>query len=421
MTTPLILSDFGISETSDVIDDIENEYIDAPPMYKVEVDLRGMGDSCMTLDALEKTAMSSESSLEDRFLAFKSMYQSPYVNKNQRCIAVLLHVLEDETIPRESRFTWLTQLKVASDSLDVCLYGYVFWFYTYDDPLLYKLLSAQFMLTHPVSDYPFIKTHIKFSQQYLYQLSKKETISVQLRSEAADLLIRLGTPNYRKAAEGIIESLGQLYVPKRDRTLYTNTQNVHLIDMESFKSVITWLTSEPLLVQLDHIYTWCQSTQDELATTSFQRIMMDTGIYYGVPMTDIIRHVFQRIQASQYRLELEKRLLEELREMNGWCSSGHIIRLVNVLQGFEENAIIKVSIKDEIRAAVFSRLRYHMKTCSKELQDELLLAFCQDDKTLLIEFIDTYSPYEELKAEYKNADAEEFDRYYHQSVRDFMG
>jgi hypothetical protein len=384
MTTPLVLSDFGVEDLSD-LDDLNNEYIDAPPMYKVEVDLRGMGDSCMTLDALEKTALSHTFSLEDRFLAFKSMYQSPYVNKNQRCISVLLHVLEDETIPRESRFSWLTQLKVASDSLDVCLYGYVFWFYTYDDPLLYKLLSAQFMLSHPVSDYPFIKTHIKFSQQYLYQLSKKDTISVQLRSEAADLLIRLGTPNYRKAAEEVIESLGQSYVAKRDRTLYTNSQNVHLIDMESVKGVITWLTSEPLLIQLDHIYTWCQSTKDDMAIKSFQRIMMDTGIYYGTSMTDIFRHVFQRIQASEHRIELEQRLLEELREMNGWCSSGHIVRLVNVLHGFDEKANITVPIKEEIRAAVYSRLSYNMKTCSKELQDELIMSFSQEDKTLLIE------------------------------------
>ena len=62
-----------------------------------------------------------------------------------------------------------------------------------------------------------------------------------------------------------------------------------------------------------------------------------------------------------------------------------------------------------------------MKTCSKELQEELVLGFCQEDKTLLTEFIDTYSPYDELKKEYEHVSEEEFNRYYNQSIRDYMG
>lgn len=419
MTTPLILSDFNVKENIDTnIVDIDNEYIDPPPLY-TNVDLRGMGDSCTTLDDLEKIALSNTNSLDDRFTAFKAMYQSSYINKNQRCISILLTVLEDETIPRELRFSWLTKLKISSDSLEVCLYGYVFWFYTYDEPLLYKLLSAQFMLYHPVYDYPFIKTHIKFAQQYLYQLSKKETVSDQFRSEAADLLIRLGTPNYRKAAEGIIDLLGTKYVSKRDRTIYTNAQNTHMVNMDSVKDVITWLSNDTLVFSLDQVYEWCQSTTDAIAFDSFQRIMMDTGIYYGIPMTELICHVFQRIQLSEHKIELENRLLEELREMNGWCSSGHIVRLVNVLQGFDDKATISIPIKEEIKSAVYARLSYSMKKCSKELQEELVLAFCEEDKTLLEDFIDTYSPYDELKKEYN--DNVDFDKYYNEAIRQYIG
>lgn len=410
------LSDLGIEGIESSTE--YNEYIDPPEFVSYS---NFVADSCQSLDGFEKKAMSSDESMEERFLAFSTMYQSPFHQKSQRCIAVLLHVLQDELIPKEIRFSWLTRLKISSSSLEVCLYGYVYWFYTYDDPLLYKLISAQFMLSHPVSDYPFMKTHIKFSQQYLYHLAKKETISVQLRSEACDLLIRLGTPNFRKAGEELIHILGNQYVPKRDRTVYTNAQNIHVINMDSVKDAVTWLSKDPLSISLDDIYSWIQNSSEDRASSSFQRIMMDTGIYFGIPMTDILRYVFQKIKSSPYQKELEKRLIEELIEMDGWCSSGHIVRLVNVLQGFDETVQISIPVKEEIRSALFTRLTYHMKTCSKELQEELVLAFCQEDKTLLTEFIDTYSPYDELKEEYKHISTEEFDRYYNQSVRDYMG
>lgn len=410
------LSELGIEmEVSEMND---QEYIDPPEFVSYS---NFIADSCQSLDVFEKRAMSSTESIEDRYIAFCAMYQSPFHQKNQRCIAVLLHILQDESIPKEIRFSWLTRLKISSSSLDVCLYGYVYWFYTYNDPLLYKLISAQFMLSHPVSDYPFMKTHIKFSQQYLYQLAKKDSISVQLRSEACDLLIRLGTPNFRKVGEELIHALGNQYVPKRDRTVYTNSQNIHAVNMNSVKDAVEWLSNDPLVISLDDIYSWIQTFSEERASSSFHRIMMDTGLYFGIPMSDLLRYVFQKIKSSHHQKELEKRLIEELIEMDGWCSSGHIVRLVNVLQGFDEKVNISMPIKEEIRSAVFTRLSYQMKTCSKELQDELVLGFCQEDKTLLTEFIDTYSPYDELREEYKHISKEEFDRYYNQTIRDYMG
>jgi hypothetical protein len=434
MTTPLfqLSSDFNdvVDEKDDSFDSslqIQQEYIDEPP-YVSSVDLRGIGDSCTTLDQLEKTALSGSFSMEDRFLAFSTMYASPYHNKNQRCIFVLLQVLEDESLSVEQRFSWLTKLKLSSDSIDVCLYGYVYWFYNHEDPLLYKLICAQFMLTHPIHDYPFIKTHIKFSQQFLYHIAKRESISVQLRSEAADLLIRLGTPNFRQAGNDIIQSLGQLYVPSRNRTIYTNSQNIHSI--ESVSSILSWLQEEKKTVTMDDIYQWCKEykeykdncNESEVVLESVKRIMMDTGIYEGIYMTDIICIIFQRIQVSQHKKELEKRFIEELIDMNGWCSSGHVVRLVNVLQGFEEKATIRIPVREEIRSAVYARLSYHMKkSCSKELQEELLLCFCQEDKTLLEEFIETYSPFDELKEEYKNIPYEEFITYYNQSIKEYIG
>ena len=414
MSTSLDCTEFGLESFPDID---ESEYIDEPPMVSV-MDLTVSDSLQSPLHDLETIAMNSSVPLPERFLAFKRMYQSPYMDKNTRCIRILLHVLADDSLSKEDRFQWLTQLKFSSDSLEVCLYGYVYWFYTYNEPLLYTLLSAQFILTHPLLNYPMINSHVKYSQQWLYRLAKKEGDHA-IRSEAADILLRLGTPQYRIAAETIIHELGQEFVSRHERTLYTNTQNVH--EITSVEQAIKLITNEVLLIQLDSILDWLQGIQHFTALSSFQRMMMDTGLFYGYRMTELICYVVQRIRASSHKNELEKRLLEEMTEMNGWCSTGHVTRLVNVFQGFDPLIQISMSLHAEIKAAVFARYRTHLKTCSIELQEEVAMCFCQDDKTLLIEFMETYSSYDEIKKEYSFMDEREFEEAYQKAIREYSG
>lgn len=409
--------------TTPLFDDIDTnvelqEFIDEP-MYETTIPCH---DSITSpLDSLEKKCLSTELPNEDRFRAFQDMYSSPYINRSERCTRVLLIVLADESLPKEARFSWLTRLKVSSDALDVCLYGYVYWFYTYDTPILYKLLCAQFMLSHPLDEYPFMKTHMKFSQQWLYNVSKNESQTEQIRSEASDMLIRLGTPNFRKVATDIIQSMGTKYVNSRNRTIYNHSQNIHeMVHVKEMMDALIECTT-PLTVQMDTILQWVSTLPDPKSLESFQRIVMDTAVYNNYRLTEILCHVVQRIQSSEHRTELEQRLMEELVEMNGWCSTGHLIRLLNTLHGFDPLVRVSLPVKEEIRASVMARLSTHMRMCSSELKEELAMAFTSEDKDLLNEFVDTYSPYDELKSEYKDLDPVLFEEYYQNAIRIFMG
>jgi hypothetical protein len=243
MTTPLFDDDPDASNVT-----FDSEYIDEPEF----VTNTSFHDSIRSpMDDLVSISLDKKKPNEERFLAFQTMYTSPYVNRSETCIRVLLLVLEDDTLTQEERFMWLTRLKISSSSLDVCLYGYVYWFYTYETPLLYKLLCAQFILSHPLDSYPFMKTHMKFSQQWLYTIAKTNP-DEQIRSEAADMLNRLGTPNFRKVAHDIIQHLGNHYVDKRFRTIYTNSQNVH--EMVNIKELIDLLPIlETLLLRAEDV------------------------------------------------------------------------------------------------------------------------------------------------------------------------
>ena len=367
----------------------------------------------------KQSVCDSTLTISQRLVSFQQIFQSTYQDKKKICSDLLLMILSEETLSQEDRFLFLSQLKLSSDTLEVCLYGYIYWFYTFDHPLIHKILSAQFILSHPLSDYPFMKTHMKFTQQFLYDLSK--TGETRVRSEVADILIRLGTLNFRKAAQKVITQLGNEYIPPHQRTIYTDSQNVHEIQYieESTRQLIKH--TNPLVMSMDDIFVWISQQEDPLLLETFQRIMMDTSVYYQITLMDILRRVFQCITHSSHRTELEKRFIEELHEMNGWCSSGHVVRLLNVLNGFESFIQLSIPIKDEIRSAVFSRLQYALKKCSPSLQEEIIMCFQQEDQLLLDEFIETYSPYHELRKEYDHITLSEFDLYYHQSILHFKG
>jgi hypothetical protein len=287
---------------------------------------------------------------------------------------------------------------------------------------LYQLLSAQFILSNQLQNHPYIKTHVKHAHQLLYQTAKSENHSVEVRSDAADMLIRLGTPNFRDAAKQIIESLGNQFIEKRRQTVYTNAQNIHEITKvsQAIHALAKKTDKEEVAkLNIDTIYIWLQS--EPVALESYQRIILDTATYDGYTMVDIMKYIWLAIQYSDHRLELENRWVEELIEMNGWCSTGHLVRLLNVLQGFDEDVVVKMDEKAELRSAVYARLQFSMKKLSQELQEELSMAFCGEDKELLKEFVEEYSPYDELRSEYREVEQSVFDDWYNEIIRSYLG
>lgn len=59
--------------------------------------------------------------------------------------------------------------------------------------------------------------------------------------------------------------------------------------------------------------------------------------------------LWARIKSSPNKKELEKRLTEELREMAGKCTQGHISRLCNVLVGFDEDFKPEISVGEHLQ------------------------------------------------------------------------
>ena len=71
------------------------------------------------------------------------------------------------------------------------------------------------------------------------------------------------------------------------------------------------------------------------------------------------------ITDHKHEKELKKRLLEELEDMSGTCSSGFLSRLVNVVSGFGDFSI-RISWQDQIIGNLTGRINKEIKNITSE-------------------------------------------------------
>jgi hypothetical protein len=73
--------------------------------------------------------------------------------------------------------------------------------------------------------------------------------------------------------------------------------------------------------------------------------------------------------------------------MSGKCSTGHLSRLLNVLQGYDTNLNVKVTIdiKDEVYAKIKHLIEKNMM--EQENMDDIMEDMLSDDKTIYINFV----------------------------------
>lgn len=120
---------------------------------------------------------------------------------------------------------------------------------------------------------------------------------------------------------------------------------------------------------------------------SIHRINTDTSKFkYDITLYKLYQSVLQFIELHKDKEELYKRLVEELIDMHKKCVSGHLARLVSVVQGFEIDFSNQVSNIDH---EIYAKIKHIIE---KEIQesnnmDNIIEDMLSDNKEIYYSFI----------------------------------
>lgn len=263
---------------------------------------------------------------------------------------------------------------------------------------LYRILAGQYLIQ---------KCELKDTndiQVGLMSFAQDPDLDYDLRADAADVILRIGSPKNKITAKEIILMLGRQdgYI----KTIFNNAQNVHVNEIEdSVLEVLEFLSSlkiksiqnipitfEYVKKQIDNLLKLekhkckkkckkdCKYNQKlDSINISLNRIYMDRALYgkYNINLLHILLKIWTYLSSHKSELQMKQRLLEELVDMSGTCSTGFASRLVNVISGFGDFNL-RISWRDQIIANFTGRLN----ACARDIKDEDFQALVLEEMTV---------------------------------------
>jgi len=219
-------------------------------------------------------------------------------------------------------------------------------------------------------------------ENILFSLSEDKSLEYNLRADATDVILQYGSEKGKEKARKIIMLLGT--EGKRNTTVYNNAQNVHVEEIEtSVQEGIEFLQNFEVKEMKSFEYIRGKITEigadrsencKEKIEVSLNRIELDRALYskYNLSLIHIIVKLWAYISGHSSEQELKKRLIEELVEMSGTCSSGFASRLVNVMSGFGDFSI-RISWRDQMTGNLTARLNSRIQEMDDtRLQEKIL-------------------------------------------------
>ena len=287
--------------------------------------------------------------------------------------------------------------------------------------------------------YPFESDERTEVLEYILDIADNPNESVKTRAECADLLFTFGEGDEIFFGKKIINQLGELYDKNKIKTIWTNSQNVHNeIIQESILNIVTTLhrksiqssnedkdlSIEQVQEMLLQLYSDAEMIVKEKIVSFCYRIIVDPSRYQNLTLFDVFLLIWNFIQNSIHKDQLLIRLLEEILDMDETCSTGYLTRLVNVITGYveEEELVLRLSPKDELRSATFARIMAKIRSLPDQIRNDILeeLGSESKEKQMFDEFMEINSPFDELLEEYKTLlPSEEFTEIFNNCIVEF--
>ncbi len=388
---------------------------------------------------LKSLAMTGCLSFEDRMQCVRYMCYIPYTDYISHCVEAAKTIISEEKYDVYVRFQFFSNnSKYTKLDGQVVFVLYPFFFdlaLKNKYPLELTLMSARFI----ISQYDFLSDERNKVLEYILDVADDVNETVYARSECADILISIGEGNEVIFGQQIIDDLGELYNKNKEKTIYTNAQNAHNETInENTRNIVRTLYKDYLtkfsyneLISLslektqDIMYRLCKEpTEITLIQKFLYRIMTDPFRFERLSLVDIFNLVCFKIETIESKEEIYKRLFEEALDCNETCTTGYFTRIVNTLNGFltEKDLTFYINPRDELRSVIFARINKSIRDLSEKSRESVLESLEEKKLDTFYEFMEIYSPEDELREEYKKLlTEEEFNSIFNRCVDEFVG
>ena len=315
----------------------------------------------------------------------------------QESLAYFIKIINDCSLECEFRYKTILSLEIKDiENKDFFIKESCITFLNnINNMTLYRILSGQNLLHKNIlSDN--LKNRV---QDILMNFAQDSDLDFNLRADSADVILNLGSSHNIELARKIIIMIGTEHTTSK--SIFDNSHNVHVREIEnSVSKGLEFLASMPIKKIyddkfIDFLYVKAKilklikeskksldnniyKDKLEKIKVSINRIEMDRVLYgkYNLSISNVLVRVWSYLSYSNFIEEIKKRLLEELYDMSGTCSSGFLSRLVNVISGFGDFNIT-ISWEDQIISNFSGRLNFNAKHITNTSDiDENIKKYC---------------------------------------------
>jgi hypothetical protein len=231
-----------------------------------------------------------------------------------------------------------------------------------------------------------------------------EDITDYLKADFGDFLLNLNfekNDKIKNIAHSLLSSISGDF-----KSLYHNKQNIHIVDVNISK-FISILKDVKCTENEENTFQTILSNCNRFDTDkrnaiklSLRRIQLDNGLYESFTLSGILYRLYWFIFYSNNSSNLYDILYQELSEEPQSCSSGHLIRLMNVLSGTTD--LISVDPKIEFRDSFNYRLQKVIQ--NSEYSDEIMDGIMnqKEEKIIKYLYIEVSKIRDEMIEDYKN-------------------
>lgn len=178
-------------------------------------------------------------------------------------------------------------------------------------------------------------------------------------------------------------------------TIYNDSQNVHSADINnSILNICIRLIDISQKTDFNHqevlnsLLEISPNSKVHIETV-LERIEIDTSRFTvkdnSFNLYIVFSSLWHYIKQHSSFIELKKRMIEEIVEMSTYCTTGHLSRFINVIQGYTDDKDLQLKISDEEQ--IKSVITHYLDTEFINAPDEVIDSMISNNQKLFYNFI----------------------------------